>query len=53
MIEVNLSKKFTNWQMPSLYYQKFFDIGMNGEKLALLQVDSCLLLCNNDENRMK
>ncbi|CDW81744.1 acid phosphatase [Stylonychia lemnae] len=46
MIEVNLTKKYPNWQMPNLYYSKLFDIG-NGKKLGIIFVDSCLALCSN------
>jgi hypothetical protein len=31
--------------MPTNYYEKQFEIGPNGEKFALLQLDSCYLLC--------
>lgn len=31
--------------MESNYYEKEWVIGDNGEKFSLLQVDSCLLLC--------
>lgn len=32
--------------MDGLYYEKQFVVGKNGEKFALLNVDSCLLLCD-------
>jgi hypothetical protein len=45
-VEVELSKKYPTWKMDNLYYSKTFEIGPNGEKFALLAVDSCLLLCD-------
>ena len=33
--------------MPYYYYTKEFEIGQNGEKVAFLMIDSCLLLCSN------
>ena len=33
--------------MPSLYYKKEISIGENGEKLGVLMLDSCLMLCSN------
>jgi len=35
------------WDVPYYYYSKVFDIGKDGEKIAFLMVDSCLLLCSN------
>lgn len=32
--------------MPSLFYDKLFDIG-NGKKFGVLFIDSCFLLCSN------
>lgn len=49
--EVNLSKKYPTWKMDNLYYSKTFEIGKNGEKFALLAVDSCLLLCDTLLNK--
>ena len=43
--EVKMSQKYPTWKMPSNYYEKQFEIGPNGEKFSLLQVDSCYLLC--------
>jgi len=42
--ELNLREQYPNWQMDHFYYEKEFDLG-NGEKFSLLNVDSCLLLC--------
>ena len=33
--------------MPNYYYTKEVVIGKNGEKIAFLMIDSCLLLCSN------
>lgn len=44
--EVNLTKRYSNWQMPSLYYKKLFDIG-GKKKLGVLFVDTCLAICAN------
>ena len=33
--------------MPYYYYKQEIEIGDDGEKLGLLMVDSCLLLCSN------
>lgn len=32
--------------MPSHFYEKTFNVGKNGTKLSLLQLDSCYLLCD-------
>ena len=32
--------------MDNNYYEKVWDIG-NGEKFSLMQIDSCLLLCQS------
>lgn len=44
--EVNLTKRYSNWEMPSLYYERLFDIGGN-KKLGVLFVDTCLAICGN------
>ena len=44
---LNLSLKNPMWQMPYFYYTKEIEVGKNGEKLGLLMVDSCLLICSN------
>lgn len=44
-ILLNLSRSYPTWRMPSNYYELQFEIGPNGEKFALLQVDSPYLLC--------
>jgi hypothetical protein len=44
-VEINLSSKYPKWVMPDLYYSKMINIGRNGEKLALVNIDSCLLMC--------
>ena len=44
--EVELGKRYPNWNMPDLYYSKLFDIG-NNKKFGVLFVDSCLALCSN------
>ena len=33
--------------MPYYYYTREIEIGENGEKIGLLMIDSCLLLCSN------
>ena len=35
------------WVFPNYYYTKEIEIGENGEKMGLMIVDSCLLLCSN------
>ena len=42
--EIELSKKYPTWMMKDFYYESQFDIGA-GEKLSLMHVDSCFLLC--------
>ena len=42
--EVNLTKRYSTWNMPALYYEKLYDIG-HGKKLGVLYVDSCLAIC--------
>lgn len=44
--EVELSNQYPTWQMPNLWYEKQVQVGPNGEKLAMLMVDSCLLICD-------
>ena len=44
--ELKLSQEYPNWKIPSLYYEKLFDIG-NGKKFGVLFVDSCLAICSN------
>lgn len=46
----NLSKSYPSWKMDTLYYEKEFNIGENGEKFSLLQIDSCFLLCETIGN---
>ena len=46
-ILLDLDRSDDQWQMPYYYFRKEIDIGDNGEKLGLLMVDSCLLLCSN------
>ena len=43
--ENKLSATHPTWKFEDLYYQKQWEIGPNGEKFALMQVDSCLLTC--------
>jgi hypothetical protein len=33
--------------MPYFYYTKEIKVGKKGEKLGLLMIDSCLLICSN------
>jgi hypothetical protein len=52
--EIDLSKRYPKWKMPTLYYKKEIDVG-NGKKLGILHIDSCLMLCSsysysNDKN---
>ena len=48
--EVNMSSKYPTWKMPSNYYEKQFQVGPNGEKFSLLQLDSCYFLCETVGN---
>lgn len=43
--ELELSKRHPNWKFKEYYYQTQFEVGTNGEKMALMHVDSCYLLC--------
>jgi len=43
--ELRRSDDHPQWYMPSFYYTKEVEVGANGEKLGLLMVDSCLMLC--------
>lgn len=45
-LEVDLSKKYSNWKMDDLYYKEEYDIG-NNNKMAVIFVDTNLLLCSN------
>ena len=45
LAEVKLREKHPTWQMDGLWYEKQFEVG-NGKKIALLMVDSCLLICD-------
>lgn len=54
-LEVNLNAKYPTWQMSGLQYEKQFEVG-NGKKIALLMVDSCLLICDaliKSESKMR
>lgn len=44
---LNLSKKDPQWHMPDLYYTREVEVNDKGEKIGILMVDSCLLLCSN------
>ena len=44
--EVNLTKRYPTWHMPSLYFEKTFDLG-HGKKFGLLFIDSCLSICSS------
>jgi hypothetical protein len=44
-LELDLAQNFSNWQFEDDYYLKEFEIGPGGEKLSLLMVDSCYLIC--------
>jgi hypothetical protein len=44
--EIELTKRYPKWKMPSLYYKKEIDVG-NGKKLGMLFIDSPLLLCSD------
>ena len=44
--EIKLQEKYPTWKFDSLYYEKQFEVGPDGEKFALLQVDSCFMLCD-------
>jgi len=46
LIEPKLQEKYPTWVMDGLFDEKEFLIGPNGEKLALIQVDSCLFICD-------
>ena len=43
--EVKLRERYPNWKMENLFYEKRFGLG-GGNEVALLMVDSCLLICN-------
>jgi hypothetical protein len=43
--EPKLKSKYPTWQMDGLWYEKQFKVGKNGEKMSLMMVDSCLLIC--------
>ena len=45
--EIEKSDQYEQWNLPSLYYAKEIEIGQNGEKMGILMVDSCLMLCAN------
>merc|ERR1719454_1169184 len=44
---LNLSKKDPQWQMPYYYFSREVEVNDKGEKIGILMVDSCLLLCSN------
>jgi 3',5'-cyclic AMP phosphodiesterase CpdA len=44
-VELELSKKYPTWKMDNWWYEQQYEIGPNGEKMALLHVDSCFLIC--------
>mmetsp|Transcript_6383 Transcript_6383/g.5691 ORF Transcript_6383/g.5691 Transcript_6383/m.5691 type:complete len:123 (+) Transcript_6383:217-585(+) len=44
--ETSLTRKYSHWIMPSLYYEMKYEIG-NGKKFGVLYIDSCLLLCSS------
>jgi DNA repair exonuclease SbcCD nuclease subunit len=46
-ILLDLAKRDDQWTMPNFYYTKEVEIGSDGEKMGLLIIDSCLLLCSN------
>lgn len=43
--ELDLAKKYPNWKFDEYYYQTEFEVSPEGEKMALMHVDSCYLLC--------
>ena len=45
--ELDKTEEYEQWDMPSFYYTKEIEVGANGEKMGLLMVDSCLMLCAN------
>lgn len=45
--ELLLSMEQSQWMLPSFYYTKLIPSGENGELLAMLFVDSVLMLCSN------
>ena len=45
--ELDMTKKYDHWKMPSFYYEKEIVVGKNGEKMGVLMLDSCLMLCSN------
>jgi hypothetical protein len=42
--ELELQKQYPTWKMPDFWYEQKFDLG-NGEKISLMHIDSCFLLC--------
>ena len=45
--ELDKVDEYEQWEMPNFYYTKEFEVGKNGEKMGVLFVDSCLMLCAN------
>jgi hypothetical protein len=45
--EIELSKAYDSWEMENLFYTKEFVVGEKGEKLAILFVDSNLMICSD------
>lgn len=45
--ELDKTAEFEQWEMPSFYYTKEWEVGRNGEKFGMIHLDSCLMLCAN------
>ena len=41
----DLSQTFPNWHFPKYWYEKQFEIGPDGEKVALLFIDTEYMVC--------
>jgi len=47
----NLSKRWEQWKMPNTYYSTEFVVDeKNGYKMAMLHIDSNLLICHSFSN---
>lgn len=44
--EIELSSKHTNWNFNEFYYQSQFEVGPKNEKMSIMHLDSCYLLCS-------
>mmetsp|Transcript_11171 Transcript_11171/g.18773 ORF Transcript_11171/g.18773 Transcript_11171/m.18773 type:complete len:385 (-) Transcript_11171:28-1182(-) len=44
-VEVELAQSNPSWRFENWYYEKQFEVGPNGEKFSLLNLDSCFMLC--------